>query len=51
MPAGKAPDKKGFRGQFKDNFSYFSMKTYVVTPNYNELFKTVLTWGQNLCVM
>ena len=29
----RAPDKRGYRGEFKDNFSYFSMKTYVVTPH------------------
>ena len=27
----RAPDKRGYRGEFKDNFSYFSMKMYVVT--------------------
>ena len=29
--------------------SYFSMKTYVVTPHQNCLDKTVLVMGQSLC--
>ena len=29
----RAPDKRGYRGLFKDNFSYFSMKTYLNTPH------------------
>ena len=33
---------------FKDNFCYFSTKTYVVTP-YKNLGKTVLLMGHNLC--
>ena len=28
----RAPDKRGYLGYFKDIFSYFSMKSYVVTP-------------------
>ena len=27
----RTPDKKGYSGYFKDNFSYFSMKTYAMT--------------------
>ena len=32
-PLIRAPDKWGYCVLFKDNFSYFSMKTYVVTPH------------------
>ena len=30
---GKATDKRGYLEQFKDIFSYSSIKTYVVTPH------------------
>ena len=29
----RALDKRGYRGLSKDNISYFSMKTHVVTPH------------------
>ena len=41
------------RGGFEDNLmliSYFSMKTYVVTPHYNRLIKTVLMMGHKICL-
>ena len=25
--------KRGYQGEFEDNFSFFSMKTYIVTPH------------------
>ena len=31
------------------NFSYFSSKPYVVTPNQNRLLKTVQMRGHNIC--
>ena len=34
---------------FDDNFSYFSLKPYVVTPHLNRLFKTVQMRGHNVC--
>ena len=30
---GRAEGKRGHSGQFKDNFSYFSTKPFVVTPH------------------
>ena len=41
----RARDKKGYWGLFKDNFSYFSTKTYVVTHHQNRLAETV----HNIC--
>ena len=34
---------------FRDNFSYFSLKTYVVTSDLNRLDKTVQMRGHNIC--
>ena len=42
----RVPDK---RGKFKDNFSYFSTKTYVVTTHLNHLAETVLMVGHKIC--
>ena len=33
----------------EDNFSYFSLKLYVVTPHLNHLVKTVQMRGHNIC--
>ena len=33
----------------KINFSYFSTKTYVVTPQQNRLVETALMMGHNIC--
>ena len=44
----RAPDKKGYWGEFKDNFSYFSTKTYVVTLHWNRLNETVLMMGHKI---
>ena len=32
-----------------DNFSYFSSKTYVVTPHLNRLVETVQMRGHSIC--
>ena len=32
-----------------DNFSYFSLKLYVVTPHLNRLVETVQIRGHNIC--
>ena len=45
----RAPDKRVYRGEIKDNFSSFSMKTYVVTPHYNRLDETVLMMSHKIC--
>ena len=34
---------------FKDNCSYFSMKTYVLNPNLNCLNEMVLIMDHNIC--
>ena len=34
---------------FDDNFSYFSLKTYVVTPHLNRLDEMVQMRGHNIC--
>ena len=39
----------GLHTHSSDSFSYFSMKTYVVTPHQNCLGETDLMRGQNLC--
>ena len=36
------------RGGTRDNFSYFSMKTYIVTHHWNCLDETVLMRGHNI---
>ena len=33
----------------EDNFSYFSLKPYIVTPHLNHLDETVQMRGHNLC--
>ena len=33
----------------EDNFSYFSLKSYIVTPHLNRLNKTVQMRGHNIC--
>ena len=45
----RAPDKRVYRGEIKDNFSSFSMKTYVVTSHYNRLDETVLMMSHKIC--
>ena len=44
----RAPYKRGYRGLFKDNFSYFSMNTYVVTPHWNCLCEMVPNRGSKI---
>ena len=34
----------------RDNFSYFSLKVYVVTPHRNRLVETVPMKGHNICL-
>ena len=41
----RAPDKRGIE---EDNFSYFSTKTYVMTPHLNRLGETILMMGSNI---
>ena len=36
-------------GVFDDNFSYFSLKQYAVTPHPNRLDETVQMRGHNIC--
>ena len=36
-------------GVFDDNFSYFSLEPYVVTPHLNCLVQTVQVRGNNIC--
>ena len=40
--------KKGYLMIIEDNFSYFSLKSYVVTPHLNCLDETVQMRGHNL---
>ena len=44
----RAPDKRWYWGLFKDYFSYFSTKTYVVTPHKKRLGETVLMMGHKI---
>ena len=39
----------GKEGVFDDNFSYLSLKPYVLTPHLNHFFETVQMRGQNIC--
>ena len=39
----------GIKDNSKINFSYFSTKTYVVTPQQNRRDETVLMMGHNTC--
>ena len=41
-------DKRGYRGYFKDNFAFYLMKPYVVTPYLNSLHNTVQMKGHNI---
>ena len=36
-------------GVVDDNFSYFLLKPYVVTPHLNRLIETVQMRGHNIC--
>ena len=52
----RALDKRGYLMIIEDNFSYFSLKPYVVTPHLNHLetvnhLKTVQMRGQNMFFM
>ena len=38
-----------YEGVFDDNFSYFSLKPYVVIPHLNHLVKTIQMRGHNIC--
>ena len=42
--------KKEYLMIIRDNFSYFSLKLYVVTPHLNCLNKTVQMRGHNICL-
>ena len=44
----RAPDKRGIEDNSKINFSYFSTKTYVMTPHLNRLRETILMMGSNI---
>ena len=43
-------DKREYLMIIQDNFSYFSMKTYVVTPHLNRLVKMVEMRGNNIAI-
>ena len=45
----RAPDKKGPLMIMGDNFSYFSLKPYVVTPHLSRLDETIQMRGHNIC--
>ena len=42
--------KKGNKDNSEIFFSYFSMKTYIVTPHLNRLSETVLLRGHNVFI-
>ena len=42
-------DKREYLMITRDDFSYFSLKSYVVTPHLNCLVKTVQMMGHNIC--
>ena len=44
-------DKKGYLMIIVDNFSYFSLKPYVVTPHLNRHDETVQMRGHKICLM
>ena len=44
----RASVKRGIEDNSKIIFSYFSMKTYVVTPQLNHLDETVLMMGHKI---
>ena len=43
--------KKGLQVLFRDNFPYFFIETYVVTPHWNHLSDTVLKRGHNMFLL
>ena len=45
----RTPDKMGYLMIIEDNFSYSSLKPYVVTPYLNHLVKMVLMRCHNIC--
>ena len=49
LSSTRALDKREYMMKFRDIFSYFSMKPYVVTPHLNCLVKTVQMRGHNIC--
>ena len=49
MACDRALDKRKYLIIIWDNFSYFSMKPYVVTPHLNRLKETVQIRGHNIC--
>ena len=42
-------DKREYLMIIQDNFSYFSIKPYVLTPHLNRLVETVQMRGHNIC--
>ena len=46
----RALDKREYLMIIQDKFSYFSMKTYVVTTHLNGLVKMVEMRGNNICI-
>ena len=44
-----APLSSRSEGAFDDYFSYFTSKSYVVTPHLNRLDETVQMRGHNIC--
>ena len=47
-PFFRALDERKIGGLFRDNFSYFSLKPYVLTPYLNHLVETVQKKGHNI---
>ena len=45
----RALDKRSYLMIIEDNFSYFSLKLYVVTPHLNRLNETVQMRGHKVC--
>ena len=45
----RALDKREYLMNIDSNFSYFSLKLYVVTPHLNRLVKTVQMRGNKIC--
>ena len=45
----RALDKRGYLMIIEDNYSYFSLKPYVMTPNLNCPDETVQMRGHNIC--
>ena len=50
QPLAELQIREGIEDNFRDHFSYFSTKTYVVTPHKNRLDKTVLMMGHKICL-